>query len=130
MGIKEYIAHIPCSNKVNNIRLTLDIYARNDLQQILEHANILPGRTYPARQIIATIKTSPIGVEPQLNCRSKDLVEIRKIVFNGVIFGIFGAFNPAKGVIVYTIIAKHKQIGEYLKTPCCHTYRPQSIEHV
>ncbi|QCD93098.1 hypothetical protein DEO72_LG5g1169 [Vigna unguiculata] len=30
----------------------------------------------------------------------------------------------------YTIIAKHKQIGGYLKVSCCHTYRPQPIEHV
>ncbi|QCD89693.1 hypothetical protein DEO72_LG4g639 [Vigna unguiculata] len=28
-----------------------------------------------------------------------------------------------------TIIAKHKQIG-YLEVPCCHTYRPQPMEHV
>ncbi|QCD78703.1 hypothetical protein DEO72_LG1g2339 [Vigna unguiculata] len=30
----------------------------------------------------------------------------------------------------HTIIAKHKQIGNYLKVTCCHTYRPQLIEHV
>ncbi|QCE03723.1 hypothetical protein DEO72_LG8g1748 [Vigna unguiculata] len=30
----------------------------------------------------------------------------------------------------YTIIAKHKQIGDYPKVTCCHTYRPQLIEHV
>ncbi|QCD92737.1 hypothetical protein DEO72_LG5g806 [Vigna unguiculata] len=29
----------------------------------------------------------------------------------------------------YTIIATHKQIGDYLKMSCCHTYQPQPIEH-
>ncbi|XP_027930362.1 ribonuclease Phyb-like [Vigna unguiculata] len=75
----EWMKHGTCSNMLpfDYFRLTLDIYARNDLQQILEHANILPGSTYLTSQIIATIKTSPIGVEPQVSCRSKDLVEIR-----------------------------------------------------
>ncbi|QCE06370.1 hypothetical protein DEO72_LG9g1382 [Vigna unguiculata] len=30
----------------------------------------------------------------------------------------------------YTIIVKHKQIGDNPKVICCQTYRPQPIEHV
>jgi len=57
--------------------LTLNIYVRNNFQQILEHANILHSDTYDINKTITTIETSLVGVEPQLKCTNEILVEIR-----------------------------------------------------
>ncbi len=58
-------------------KLTLDFYARNDLQEILKNQNILRGGKYHRNQFITAIKTSPVGVEPQLICSASKLFEIR-----------------------------------------------------
>jgi len=57
--------------------LALDIYTRNDLQQILKHANVLHGNTYSINKVITAIQTSRVGVLPQLSCKKGDLVEIK-----------------------------------------------------
>jgi len=57
--------------------LALDIYKRNDLQQILKDANILHDNTYGINKIMTAIQTSRVGVQPQLSCEKGDLVEIR-----------------------------------------------------
>jgi len=50
-------------------RLTLDIYARNDLQAILINAGISRRKPYHINDIISAIRNSAIGVEPELHCR-------------------------------------------------------------
>lgn len=74
----EWEKHGSCSNMLpfDYFRLTLDIYARNDLQQILEDAKILPGSSYSPSQIINAIQIS-LGVEPFLICERNYLTEIR-----------------------------------------------------
>ena len=75
----EWKKHGMCSNmnQLNFFKFALDIFARNDLQKILKDANILHGGTYDKSEIITTINTSFIGVEPERKCEAGDLVEIR-----------------------------------------------------
>ncbi|KOM51807.1 hypothetical protein LR48_Vigan09g046600 [Vigna angularis] len=83
----EWSKHGSCSNmsEIDYFKLALDIYANNDIQQILGYSNILPGNTYEVNKIILAIRTSPIGVEPQLKCENGDLIEIRLCLNNNPI---------------------------------------------
>ena len=59
--------------------LALDIYARNDLQAILNNAGILSGGNYDKNHIISTISLS-LGAKPQVVCSKaspKHVIEIR-----------------------------------------------------
>ncbi|QCD92822.1 ribonuclease T2 [Vigna unguiculata] len=72
--------HGTCSNmqQFDFFRLTLDIYARNDLEAILINAGISHGKPYHINDIISAIRNSAIGVEPELHCgRSGLIFEIR-----------------------------------------------------
>ncbi|QCD93013.1 ribonuclease T2 [Vigna unguiculata] len=67
----EWEKHGTCSNmqQFDFFRLTLDIYARNDLQAILINAGISRRKPYHINDIISAIRNSAIGVEPELHCR-------------------------------------------------------------
>jgi len=59
--------------------LAFDIYARNDLQVILNNADILSGDNYNRNRIILTISES-MGVKPEVVCSKtspKHVIEIR-----------------------------------------------------
>ncbi|KAL9323470.1 hypothetical protein ACSQ67_008327 [Phaseolus vulgaris] len=59
--------------------LALDIYARNDLQAILNNAGILSGGNYDKNHIISAISIS-VGAKPQVVCSKaspKHVIEIR-----------------------------------------------------
>ena len=76
----EWMKHGTCSNmqQFDFFRLTLDIYARNDLEAILINAGISHGKPYHINDIISAIRNSAIGVEPELHCgRSGLIFEIR-----------------------------------------------------
>ncbi|CAJ1967881.1 unnamed protein product [Sphenostylis stenocarpa] len=76
--IHEWWKHGTCSNlqQLDYFKLTLDIYARNDLAKILENAGISHGALYPIHQVISVLRAS-LGVRPQLKCIKGDLVEVR-----------------------------------------------------
>ncbi|WVZ02781.1 hypothetical protein V8G54_024039 [Vigna mungo] len=74
----EWSKHGSCSymSEIDYFNLAVDIYENNDIQQILGASNILPGNTYEANEIMIAIRTSPIGVEPEMKCINGDLIEI------------------------------------------------------
>ncbi|KAK7364932.1 hypothetical protein VNO80_13680 [Phaseolus coccineus] len=76
----EWKRHGRCSNlqQIDFFTLTSDIYARNNLKDILKNAGIVHGKTYNINIITSAIRTS-LGGEPQLICKftASILTEIR-----------------------------------------------------
>ncbi|WVY95908.1 hypothetical protein V8G54_028059 [Vigna mungo] len=83
----EWRKHGSCSllSQIDYFKLALEIYAKNDIQQILGNSNISSGNTYEVNKIIMAIRISRIGVQPQLICQNGDLIDIRLCLNNNPI---------------------------------------------
>ncbi|QCD96087.1 hypothetical protein DEO72_LG6g789 [Vigna unguiculata] len=79
--------------------------------------------------------TTEIGVEGEIAADAEVSVEVR--IATDIDVGVLAKLHQNHlhqyhlfTCTAYTIIAKQKQIGDHFKMTCCHTYRPQPIEHV